>query len=330
MDTCFFLSHTLSLPPSPRTHFLNPCLQFWPPSTPPRALISQALVLSQLDRHSGLGTQLPASRPPSSSPQPPSLPPVSFHPSIHLSICPFIHSHIHPSTPTHPPFFPSIYLAFIPQCPEHLPYVTLCARYLISHLPKLQIHSPDGLQECPIAPRLSPRFLSSAHSGATQTTFCLLLPPSLHSSHPHSGSGPLGFSRTSPAVPSPDPILSLYSTARSAHAPSCPLLPPPAPREHALPFNCHPTGRVPTLPVHLCLVPASALPWLIFLEQPQELAKLRRRSSLPEDEGDGKEYSLSRWSPGWGWLCGGPLGSRVWGGTAGVGQALGPAVLVRL
>ena len=82
--------------------------------------------------------------------------------------------------------------------------------------------------------------------------------------------------------------------------------------------------------MHLCLVPASALPWLIFLEQRQELAKLRRRSSLPEDEGDGKEYSLSRWTLGLGWLWGGPLGNRVWDGTAGVGQALGPAVLVRL
>ena len=47
---------------------------------------TKALVLSQLDRHSSLGTQLLASRSPSSSPQPPSLPPVSFHPSIRLSV----------------------------------------------------------------------------------------------------------------------------------------------------------------------------------------------------------------------------------------------------
>ena len=66
--------------------------------------------------------------------------------------------------------------------------------------------------------------------------------------------------------------------------------------------------------MHLCLVPASALPWLIFLEQRQELAKLRRRSSLPEDEGDGKEYSLSRWTPGLGWLWGGQP-SRGGGGN---------------
>lgn len=105
-------------------------------------------------------------------------------------------------------------------------------------------------------------------------------------------------------------------------------LSPPAPQEHALPFNCHPTGRVPALPVHLCLVPTSALPWLILLEQRQELAKLRRRNSLPEDKGDGKEYSLSGWSLGWGWLWGGALGSRLWGGTAGAGQALGPGASV--
>ena len=82
--------------------------------------------------------------------------------------------------------------------------------------------------------------------------------------------------------------------------------------------------------LHLCLVPTSAQPWLIFLEQRQELAKLRRRSSLPEDEGDGKEWNLSSWSPGWGWLWGGPLGNRIWGGTAGAGQALLTSVLVHL
>lgn len=279
MDTCLLLSwpHTQSASKSSNT-FLRSLSSASASSLHPTPLCpyNSGLRPLQLDRHSSLGTQLPASGLSLLQSTPPSLPPVSFHPSI----CPSIHPFTHPPINTHPSTFlsshpPGIH-PFIPQCPGHFPYVTLCARHLISHLPKLQIHSPDGLQEHPITPRLSPRFLSSAHSGATQTCFCLPLSPSLHSYHLHSGSGPLVFCRTKPCCS--QPMLPTASAAQSAS---------PYRNTPSLQLSPHWGGACPScaplLGPHLC--PA----WLILLEQRQELAKLRRRSSLPEDEGDGKE-----------------------------------------
>lgn len=67
-------------------------------------------------------------------------------------------------------------------------------------------------------------------------------------------------------------MLPLYSAAQ---------VPPPAPQEHALPLQLSPHWEVPALPVHLCLVPTSALPWLILLEQRQGFSKTKKEEQPP-------------------------------------------------
>lgn len=86
------------------------------------ALITQALIISQLDRHNSWA---PGS--PSSSPH--SFPSLSFHPTIHPSIN--IHPSPHPSINIHPlmlpSFHPSIHLVFIPS------FLTVLGTYHMSY-----------------------------------------------------------------------------------------------------------------------------------------------------------------------------------------------------